>query len=200
MLPREDPADDPPPNIPTDSWLLRMVERACAREQQAFAILFEHYKTKICTYITRLVRHEGVALDLTQETFFKAWLALPNLHNPASFKSWLYRIATCEAHAYLRHRRSINHLPWEEDGTSPTPTCFIIDGPEKQVEEAELTKWLLAQLPLQHRTCLLLQIEGFTQREIAELVGITEKNVSVCISRAREQCRRIRRHLKGEIE
>ncbi len=120
MLSCEDSADDPPPNISIDCWLLRMVERARAREQQAFAILFEHYKTKIYTYITRLVRNDGIAHDLAQETFFKAWLALPELHNPASFKPWLYRIATCEAHKHLRQARPIDHLSWEEEETPPT--------------------------------------------------------------------------------
>jgi len=136
-----------------------MVERARAREQQAFAILFEHYKTKIYTYITRLVRNDGIAHDLAQETFFKAWLALPELHNPASFKPWLYRIATCEAHKHLRQARPIDHLSWEEEETPPHQ-CLIVDGPEKQVEEAELTKCILAQLSLQHRTCLLLTLAG----------------------------------------
>jgi RNA polymerase sigma factor (sigma-70 family) len=78
-------------------------------------------------------------------------------------------------------------------------THLIVNGPEKQVEETELIKMMLAHLSLQHRTCLVLQIEGFSLQEISELAGMSEKNVSVSISRAREQCRQFFQHVRGEL-
>jgi RNA polymerase sigma-70 factor (ECF subfamily) len=198
MFLRDTPDDDLSSNEPSEAWLTDIVERARAREQKAFAILFDHYNAKICTYLIRLVHNESIAHDLAQNSFCKAWEKLPTINDPSCFKSWLYTIATREALVYVRCARPTEPLSSEEEEYS-MPQHLIVDGPEKQVEETELIKWILAQLSLQHRTCLVLQIEGFTLREIAELVGISEKNVSVSISRAREQCRQLFRHVKGEL-
>lgn len=197
MFLRDTPDDDFSSNEPGEALLTHIVKRARAREQKAFAVLFDHYNAKICTYLTRLVHNESVAHDLAQNTFCKAWEKLPTINDPSCFRSWLFTIATREALMYVRCARPTEPLPSEEEACS-MPQHLIVDGPEKQVEEAELIKWILKQLTLQQRTCLVLQIEGFTLREIAELVGISEKNVSVCISRAREQCRKLLRHVKGE--
>jgi RNA polymerase sigma factor (sigma-70 family) len=57
---------------------------------------------------------------------------------------------------------------------------------------------VLAQLAPQSRTCLLLQlVAGFSQREIAESLGISEKSVSAYVSRGREQFRRAYSRMKG---
>jgi RNA polymerase sigma factor (sigma-70 family) len=176
----------------------RLVERARDREQKAFSILFNHYNAKICNYLTRLVHDESTALDLAQNTFCRAWEKLPTINEPSCFKSWLYRIATREAHMHLRCVRQTEPLPFEELEFSLSQH-LIVNGPEKQVEETELIKMMLAHLSLQYRTCLVLQIEGFSLQEISELAGMSEKNVSVSISRAREQCRQFFQHVRGEL-
>src|SRR5690242_5437491 len=197
MVVRDTPNDDPAPGVTIDAWLMDTVERAKAREQRAFHILFDYYNSQICTHLIRLVRSESITHDLAQKTFFKAWEQLPTLHQPACFKSWLYKIATNEAHDYLRRVRPTEPLLEAEEGY-PMPHHLVVEGPERQVEEADQIQRLLAQLPTQQRTCLVLQVEGFTQKEIAEFLGISEKNVSVCISRAREKCRELMRSMKGE--
>ena len=184
---RKSSADDLSPGE-----LVKLVERARAREQEAFAVLFDYYNAKICTYLTRLAHNDSVVYDLAQEVFLKAWLALPGIHDPACFRPWLYKIATNEAYNYLRRIRPSDDCSLVEGEAYLISNNLIVDGPEKQIEETELITWILGQLPLRHSTCLILQIEGFSQKEIAEMVGITEKHVSVSISRAREQCRLLR--------
>ena len=198
MLLRDTPDDDFSSDEYGQAWLKNIVERSRAREQKAFRILFDLYNAKICTYLTRLVHNESTARDLAQNVFYKAWEKLPTINDPSCFTSWLYKIATREAHMHIRCARQTESFPLEESECSALQE-FIVSGPEKQVEEAELIKWMLAHLSLQHRTCLVLQIEGFSLREIAELVGISEKNASVSISRAREQCRQFFQDVKGEL-
>jgi len=197
MFLRDTSEDNPPPNETIDAWLANKVERARAGDQKAFTVLFNHYNAQICTYLIRLVHSESIAHDLAQNTFYKAWKQLPALNKPACFKSWIYKIATNEANDYIRRARPAEPLSAAEEEYS-LPQQFIVEGPEKQVAEVDQITWILAQLPPQQRTCLVLQVEGFTQKEIAELVGISEKNVSVCISRAREKCRELMRRVKGE--
>jgi DNA-directed RNA polymerase specialized sigma24 family protein len=74
-------------------------------------------------------------------------------------------------------------------------------GPEPgaRLAEAERIRLALATLAPQARICLLMQVEGgFSQREIAAALGITEKSVSAYVSRGREQFRRAHRALEDE--
>jgi RNA polymerase sigma factor (sigma-70 family) len=69
-----------------------------------------------------------------------------------------------------------------------------VEGPEMQTGEVECVRQILAQLGPQARSCLLLQLyAGFSQREIAQALNISEKSVSAYVSRGREQFRRLYR-------
>lgn len=116
------------------------------------------------------------------------------MHGELQFKSWLYRIATNAARSYLRRTRLVRWLPWTEQNT------LWIAGPEEQAGEAEHIRQVLARLGAQSRVCLLLQLSaGFSQREIATVLKISEKSVSAYVSRGREQFRQLYRQTKGDI-
>src|SRR5438876_626658 len=73
-----------------------------------------------------------------------------------------------------------------------------VAGPEEQANESECIKLTLAKLSPQSRVCLLLQlVAGFSQREIAESLGISEKSVSAYVSRGKEQFRLAYQRLNG---
>jgi DNA-directed RNA polymerase specialized sigma24 family protein len=68
--------------------------------------------------------------------------------------------------------------------------CLSISGPEEQVAEAEHIRQALAKVSLKYRTCLLLQlVADFSQRQIASSLKISEKSVSIYVSRGCEQLR-----------
>ena len=117
------------------------------------------------------------------------------MNDQSHFDTWLYRIATNTAIDHLRRRK----FPWALWKSSAEHEAFgpaITAGPEEQVEEAELVKLALAQLSPQYRACLLLQhVEGFTQREIASALDLSEKSISIYISRGCEQFRQAYKHL-----
>jgi RNA polymerase sigma-70 factor, ECF subfamily len=180
----------------------QVVERARRGDRAAFALLFEQYNARICTYLARLVGNDELGRDLAQDTFLAAWRALPNMRDELRFAPWLYRIATNMARSYLRRRRLVHWLPWsesEEQGVLAEASTTA--GPEEYAAEAEGVALALKRLAPQCRTCLLLQIEGgFSQREIAALLGISEKSVSAYVSRGREQFRQAYRLLDREPE
>src|SRR5205085_713552 len=102
---------------------------------------------------------------------------------------------------HLRHARLIRWLPWQDDDATSSNPYTSIEGPEEQTGETECVQQAMASLAPQCRTCLLLQlVAGFTQREIAEALGISEKSVSAYVSRGREQFRSAYRRLKGAAE
>lgn len=170
-------------------WYVEVVEQARSGDQPAFNTLFEYYNTRICTYLAHIVGNEEEGRDLAQETFLKAWQAIGSIHNEARFDTWLYRIATNTAIDYLR-RRKFRWSSWATNENDDTPASMRISGPEEQVAETEHVRQALAKVSLKYRTCLLLQlVADFSQRQIAASLKISEKSVSVYVSRGCEQFR-----------
>ena len=179
------------PAQPADKeTLAALVERAGAGDAAAFTALYERYYLPICRYLARLVGDDDLGNDLAQDTFLAAWRALPGIEDHAHFVPWLYRIASNLARSHLRRARLIRWLPWG-DHASPQPANYpSIAGPEERTSETDHIKLALAEVSPKHRLCLLLQLEaGFSQREIARLLSLNEKSVSVYISRGRQQFR-----------
>ncbi|HZS87600.1 MAG TPA: RNA polymerase sigma factor [Chloroflexota bacterium] len=184
-----------------DEALAGLVERARAGDRAAFAALFERYNTRICRYLARLVGDEDLGCDLAQDTFLAAWRGLSGIQDGARFGPWLYRIATNLARSHLRRARLIRWLPWGDAGGHAEAGDPGMAGPEEHIGEAEYVALALASMSPQCRTCLLLQIEGgFSQREVAQLLGISEKSVSAYISRGRQQFRQAYQRLESESE
>ncbi len=190
-----DPKDEPE-HLVVD--IAEDVKLARYGDEPAFTRLFHQYNAPICVYLACLVGNAEVGSDLAQETFIRAWKGLPGLTDELHFKSWLYRIATNLAHSYMRHERLVRWLPWHEQSNQGESPSTWIEGPEMQADEVECVRRVLAQLGPQARSCLLLQLyAGFSQREIATALNISEKSVSAYVSRGREQFRRLYR--KEEI-
>jgi len=172
-----------------ESWYIEVVEQAQAGDKLAFDTLFEYYNTRICTYLAHIVGNEEEGRDLAQETFIKAWQSIVSLHNESRFDTWLYRIATNTAIDYLR-RRKFHWTRWETIEHEDIQANMRIAGPEERVAETEHIKQALAKVSLKYRTCLLLQlVADFSQRQIAVSLKISEKSVSVYVSRGCEQFR-----------
>jgi RNA polymerase sigma-70 factor, ECF subfamily len=179
----------------------QVVNRAQCGDRAAFALLFEHYNPRICTYLTRLVGNDELGRDLAQDTFLAAWRALPNVRDELRFAPWLYRIATNMARSHLRRLRLIHWLPWSESEANSLLASASTAGPDAHAGEAERVALALKRLAPRCRTCLLLQIEGgFSQRDVADLLGISEKSVSAYVSRGREQFRQAYQLLDSEPE
>ncbi len=165
--------------------------------RRAFEVLFQQYKDKIYRYQFGLVRDIEDAHDLTQKTFLRAWEKLPTLQDESRFIPWLYKIARNIAYDHLRSKKKALLHPWEDlkeqQGTISVPS------PEEVVAEAELVRLALAALSPKYRECLLGQtIYGFSQQEIAELVGISKESVSTYLCYARMQFRQAYLRLKHE--
>jgi RNA polymerase sigma-70 factor (ECF subfamily) len=187
-----------PPVPPSDAALASLVERARAGDRDAFTALFHQYNAPICRYLAHLVGNDEAGADLAQETFLLAWRGLPGIRDDSRFAPWLYKIATNLARSHLRRARLVRWLPWAEP-VGQQHSLPALPGPEHRLAEAEQVKLALAELTPTYRTCLLLQLEGgFSQREIADLLHLSEKSVSVYVSRGRQQFLQAYQRLEGE--
>jgi RNA polymerase sigma-70 factor, ECF subfamily len=118
--------------------------------------------------------------DLFQEVILQVWHSVEAFRGDASVPTWLYRVALNTAIAWGRkedrHRRG--KQPFE--GVEGLLTPASSGGPDPRVE------WLyqqIAQLKDVDRSVALLLLDGFSYREIAAVVGITESHVGVKINR-----------------
>src|SRR6266446_3332618 len=180
--------DEPSPEPPKgEDTILDAVKRAQVGDEASFTTLYQSYHRRIYYYLLRLVGNPEDASDLASETFAKAWRAIPGILDGRRFRSWLYSIATRTALDHLRLRKRGQALWGSPDEDSPDEH---VTGFEDRIEEQELIRLALAQVAPKPRACLLLQLEGFSQEEIARQVGLQKKSVSTYVSMAREQFRR----------
>ncbi len=180
--------------------LAAVVKRAQSGDHRSFEILHLGFGRLVLSLLRRLVRDEETAADLHQDTFVSAWVHLSELKDVSTFKAWLCRIATNLAIDHIRRKEKLNFLPlpqneaqeYEMSGLSSDVSL------ENIVSDRELFERALALLPRRSRICILLSDHcGYSPREIAERLGVTEKCVSAYLSRGRKQFRQVYRLLAG---
>ncbi len=189
----------PPEDIHSDAWLVKVVELAKARDQEAFAILFDRYNPEICALLSRLVDSKEEVHNLANDTFLKAWLQLPKLRDGSRFRAWLYIIATNTARDYLRRQKVRGWLRWSslhEGGAS----SMSVEGHEETVVKMDFFKLALRQVPWKPRTCLLMQANGFSQSEIAKAMEISQASVGTYVSKGRTLLHQALKELEEESQ
>ncbi len=176
---------------PTDQQL---VTRAREGDQLAFELLVRKYQHKVLKLIMRYVWDMDEAMDLTQETFIKAWKALPAFRGDSAFYTWLYRIAVNTA---KNHLVSTNRQPYtveldadETDRYAGEPGLTDSGTPEGEAMGNELHRVVMQaiqDLPEDLRTAITLrELEGLSYEDIAEVMGCPIGTVRSRIFRARE--------------
>lgn len=173
-----------------------LVERARAGERAAFDQLVARYQRRLLRLVLRLLRDPAEAEDVVQETFLKAYRALPRFRGEAAFFTWLYRIALNGARNAIVRRRQRNGpqgvAPSQAPAQPPemgTPESMLLS---KQVMQA--IDAALEALPLELRTAIVLrEIEGLSYEEIAQIMECPKGTVRSRLFRAREAiARRLR--------
>ncbi|MEO6458122.1 MAG: RNA polymerase sigma factor [Chloroflexia bacterium] len=167
-----------------DGELALLTREARLGSEHAFRALFERFQTPLVNYIYRLVSDWDVANDLAQDTFLKAYTALPRTDDTLQISPWLYRIATNTALDALRRRKRITWVPFdlEQEPASPVPDMAIRNAEGDAIQSA------LTHVPSDQRICLVLNMyQGMAYKEIAEMLGISVNLVAVRIYRGREK-------------
>ncbi len=154
----------------------------------------------------RILRQEGAALrrvssayeadparreDLFQDICLAVWQALPRFRGESSERTFVFRIAHNRGLTHRSRRASMapsTDLEEAEVLADPRP------GPEATAREGQRRERLrsaVLALPLEARQVISLTLEGLSPKEIAEVLGITENNAAVRLSRARRALRQV---------
>lgn len=173
-----------------------LVERVQRGDKGAFDLLVRKYQHKVLALVSRYVRDHAEAEDVAQDSFIKAYRALPGFRGESAFYTWLYRIAVNTAKNHLvsegRQPQALEELDGGLDD-EPFDVDLVLqerDTPEGLLLGSELAKQLtaaLAALPADLRTAISLrEFEGLSYEEIAETMDCPIGTVRSRIFRARE--------------
>ncbi len=171
-----------------------LIERAQKGDQEAFGALVTGHQRYVYNLALRVLQNEEEALDLVQETFVRAWTALPNFRGQSQFRTWLYRIATNLCYNRLPNlRRALNELGNDVIAEIPE-TAMDFDDPVRGVESRELRSYLhraIDQLNDNYRLLISLRYQNeLSYEEIAVTLNLPLGTVKTGLFRAREQLRR----------
>lgn len=171
----------------------QLVARAQAGDKRAFELLLRKYQHKIIQLVSRLVG-EADAPDVAQESFIKAWRALPGFRGQSAFYTWLYRIGinTAKNHLVARNRRpSTQDIDVDEaEQFGHTEQMSDVATPEALLLSDEIRQQVgqtIASLPPDLRQAITLrELEGLSYEDIADVMNCPIGTVRSRIFRARE--------------
>ena len=170
----------------------KLVERVQAGDKTAFDLLVRKYQHKIIALIGRYVYDFHEAQDVAQETFIKAYRALPKFRGDSAFYTWLYRIAinTAKNHLVSRGRKPVDVDVDDAQFFEGDHQLKDIATPENELYKDELDlviKRTLNKLPEDLRMALTLrEFEGMSYDEIARVMDCPVGPVRSRIFRSRE--------------
>jgi len=154
-----------------------LVARSIRGDTDSFNELILRWERPIYALAYRTIGREEDARDVCQETFLRAFRALPGFRGQAKFSSWLYRITLnlCRDWARRERRAPFVQVP---EGADPIELAAAVE-PTESIEDLvarhDLTRIVgrvMARLPEEQRTAIVLkEYHGLTFQEIADLVG-----------------------------
>lgn len=156
-------------------------------DRQQFEALLERHRGIVFKVAASYCRDAQERADLAQEIAAQLWRAWPGYDASRRFSTWMYRIALNVAISQLRERtrRERHHEPLEEGHDLAADRS----DPDADARVRELYR-CIDRLGALDRALLILYLDGHGQRDIAEILGISETNVSTRIGRIKQRLRK----------
>lgn len=190
-----------------DSDNAQLIREAIAGNQKAYAEIVARYRMQIFNLIQRMVRKRDEAEDLTQETFIKAFNALPSFNAEYAFSTWLYKIAVNNCIDHFRKKRLKTYpldnpipvkdgeLQREFPDHDGTPDSGLMERERQtQIQSA------IDSLPEKYRQAIMLRhAHDKSYEEIALELHIPIGTVKVRIFRAREMLKKKLREQRRQL-
>lgn len=182
-----------------------LIIRASKGDENAFEEIMKLYGSMIYNLAYQSVHNKEDALDISQETYIKAFRSIKKFRGECKLSSWLYKICRNTINDYLRKNQRHNHVSIDGDDEGEghlelhgTDEATIpIYALEKKLR-CEAVRKAISLLSSEHREIILLRdFEGYTYSEIAQILSIEEGTVKSRLNRARIQIKEFM--IKGNL-
>jgi len=177
-------------------------ERVTRFERDAMPFVDQLYGVAL-----KMTRHASDAEDLVQETYAKAFTSFHQFQAGTNLKAWLFRILT---NSYINTYRKAQRSPKVADSSeiedwqlaqaeshAPTPTASAEMEAMNRLTDSNVVTAMKSLKPEYRHAVYLADVEGFSYKEVAEIVGVPIGTVMSRLSRGRAQLRHSLRELSG---
>lgn len=169
----------------TDSVI---IDEVLSGNKRAFEILVKKYQIIIYNYILRITLNKEDSEDITQEVFIRAYKNIYQLKDKDNFGNWLFKIAVNAINTNFKCKKRFEVL---DEKFTNNVECDLIDTPEEVVKIKEKNIELLKKLEIlnndEKNAMILKYINGFSYREISEIMGIKEDTIKMKVFRAKKK-------------
>lgn len=170
-----------------------LVRRVQLGDKGAFDLLVRKYQQRLAKLVSRFIADPAEVEDVVQESFIKAYRALPNFRGESAFYTWLYRIATNAAKNQLVANKRRPPKSDVDITSGATELGFELEGeesPEGEAVSSEIKQAIqlaLEEMPEDLRLALTMcEFDGLSYEEIAEVMECPIGTVRSRIFRARQ--------------
>jgi len=153
--------------------------------EQEFTKVVREHKGTIYTVCYMFSKDEDEVADLFQEILINIWKGFEKFRGDSSMRTWIWRIScnTCVSYEKKKSRRG---------STIPLSLSInLFDDSDEETRQIKMLQKRIRQLGPFDRAIVLLWLDDLSYAEIGEIVGISEKNVSVRLVRIREQLKKM---------
>jgi len=178
--------------MPEDIFL---IEQVLTGNNDAYDNLMDRYEKAVFNLAYRIIGNYEDAADATQEAFIRAYRSLSTFRHDAKFSTWVCRIVTNICYDMLRKKKRQNivslHNDFDEDDNSEMdiPDPDITTNPLERVTRDELRSAIVEAIysldSSQRDVMVLRDIQGYSYKEISDLLSLAEGTVKSRLNRAR---------------
>ena len=160
-----------------------------SREDRCVRMLSEH-DGALRRLASSYERDPSRRQDLVQDIWLAVWQALPRFRDDCSERTFVFRIAHNRAVSHIQHWQRRRTDPLDDDAPIAA-TGVDLEQDLSQQQRRERLQAAVQSLPIGLRQVVVLTLEGLTNAEVADIVGISENNVAVRMTRARAELTRL---------
>lgn len=152
--------------------------------------VWQELEVRLRPYVARRVASPCDVDDVVQEVFLRIHRGVIELRDGESFGGWVYRIAERAVFDHLR--RTARHRPALDAGEATTESPSVYEDVGLEDDLAECVVLFVARLPSPYREAITLtELQGLTQKEAAEMLGVSLSGMKSRVQRGRERIRRM---------